>query len=576
MESYIPSKVVCLFLVQFDVRVGYKLVWSKSAKDDFLTDTTSSGIEYKVLPSGLQEVNSSTILISHEYKGKLYFGLSQFHQNEDELQIAEGGAGVDRSQVKMYALGIICDNEQDSWKPNEFLHVGWEYGLLLKDKVLALFASTDDGSSELSESNKTLLNQLYDSLTSSDVSDTLSTSTDTSESQYHPLKQLPLYFRILGPLVYQVYKQALLRNKILVVNHHHDNKNYTVCAFDYIISLCSVIPFDVQLQLKQTIEKYARGESNSINAEYYSTPLYNIGLHDIPSLAHYPNYIGLTNDEMMMYQKSAFDVLVYLDEAYPKIIPCGAIANMTLPPPSQYLKASPREYDDYVAIFQHLKGNSGLEPQLWWRQDATQSIGWQEYIWSAFSWFASAGQEQPGNEQHRPLMKDGVEEANSEECNVEDEENPQPDLNEEVTVSAETVEESENTTGGSDSTSTTLIGEPMEPRHLIPLNDLSIVDLVGRFHKRTRRLFYYINEIVMETIEYQLLGDDVGSYDANNALERLNSRVVIELTYQDVLEAGLDRYMALELEFLRLFVLLYWEPLVLDVEIGSGVQGICC
>ncbi|KAG7195482.1 uncharacterized protein KQ657_003245 [Scheffersomyces spartinae] len=582
MESYIPSKVVCLFLVQFDVKVGYKLVWSKSTKEDFLTDTTSSNIEYKVLPSGLQEVSSSTILISHEYKGKLYFGLSQFHQNEDELQVATGGAGVDRTQVKMFALGVICDNEQDSWKPNEFLHVGWEYGLLLKDKLLALFASTDDdGSGALNDANKSLLEQLYLTLTT--TGDT-SVSNNSYESQYHPLKQLPQYFRILGPLVYQVYKQALLRKKILVVNHHHENMNYTICAFNYIISLCSVIPFDVQAQLKQTIEKYTKGDpasARTINAEFYSTPLYNIGLHDIPSLPHHPGYIALTNDEMMMYQRGVFDILVYLDQEYPKIILCDAISNMTLPGASQYLKASHHEYEDYLAVFQHINSGSVLEPQLWWSQDATQSIGWQEYIWSAFSWFASAGQEQPGNEQYCPLMKDSedgdaVEEREEGDADADADTESIDDDAQDATATTDVPEPAEINTGSSGSTGTTLVGEPMEPPHLIPLNDLSIVDLIGRFHKRTRRLFYYINEIVMETIEYQLQGDDVGSYDANNTLHQLNSRVVIELTYQDVHEAGFDPYMALELEFLRQFVLLYWEPLVLDVEIGLGVQGICC
>ena len=65
--------------------------------------------------------------------------------------------------------------------------------------------------------------------------------------------------------------------------------------------------------------------------------------------------------------------------------------------------------------------------------------------------------------------------------------------------------------------------------------------------------------------------DDQASTDD----QPLTRRICLELTYQDVVEMELDPYSNADLEFLKQFVLLYWE-VVDSVEIGMGLNSICC
>ena len=51
---------------------------------------------------------------------------------------------------------------------------------------------------------------------------------------------------------------------------------------------------------------------------------------------------------------------------------------------------------------------------------------------------------------------------------------------------------------------------------------------------------------------------------------------VLELTLQDVVDMELDPYSLQDLEFIKQFALMYWGETISDVEIGLGVNGLCC
>ena len=109
------------------------------------------------------------------------------------------------------------------------------------------------------------------------------------------------------------------------------------------------------------------------------------------------------------------------------------------------------------------------------------------------------------------------------------------------------------------------MGMPPPPHVPDKVDLVDLVNIVGYFHKLTKKWFYMINEAVLEVWDDQASTDD----------QPLTRRICLELTYQDVVEMELDPYSNADLEFLKQFVLLYWE-VVDSVEIGMGLNSICC
>lgn len=121
------SNIIALFIAEFDVRSGYKLVHQEAKVAGFDFD----GLEYKVLPSGIQEFGTSTVLFSHWFQGKVYYGLSKYYQ------YIIGDDSRDRNNVKMFAMGVLCEPKPSVWKPNEFIDNGWEYADAIHQKLVS-------------------------------------------------------------------------------------------------------------------------------------------------------------------------------------------------------------------------------------------------------------------------------------------------------------------------------------------------------------------------------------------------------------------------------------------------------
>ncbi|KAL6450789.1 ANR2 Uncharacterized protein ANR2 [Candida maltosa Xu316] len=488
--SYKPSNIVAIFLAEFDVKSGYKLAWSKSSIAGFDFD----GLDYKAFPSGIHEYTHSTVLLSHSVNDKLYYGLSKFYQ------YIIGDDSNDRNNVKMYSLGVLCEPKSNNWKPNEFINNGWEFSGILQEKLVNFVNSQD-----------------YTNFQTLPLT--------TPNINHHLLTNLPEMFKILGPLVFVLYKQSLLRKNILIFNQHHkiyddqdilpnDNDSlYNITSFSYLISLLSVIPSDIDFVSKTS-------------APTCSQPIYNIGLNDLTgSLLQLKGYIGSTSDDILK-DNHVYDIGVLIDDK-----------STVFRYPSQPIKASNKDYQKFQLIYQDLPtkkigftNNSDIstddlnsirttsvqdypptslrsdfqEPE-WWRNSATEPVSWTESIWSAFAWFATAGQQ----------------------------------LETQV---------------------------PPTIHHVQDKADLlDLVNIIGYFHKLTKKWFYMVNELVLEALEDQSITEE----------QPLTERITIKLTYQDVAEMELDPYSKEDLEFIKEFILLYWE-IVDHVEIGMGLTSICC
>lgn len=258
-----------LFLINFDVKAGYTIVWKRAAPAVELEGL----VEYKSLPSGLHTVADDLIYFVHDAG---HAGLSAFvNQPTDEEELRN---------ARMIAVGILV--------PLSYGRLGraWRHAENLKDMAAKLAKDA---------SQTKLLEQYWDqhqasadsarkspvpSLPASPVqdrrghkrnrsaSDGAALSAGPSEhklSAYHPAWSLATMLDTLGPLVFPIYRAALLRKRILISSHAPVHQ---MCDFVYNLSVLSNIPLSIADDLPPS------------SASARLRPLFTIGVHDIPFL----------------------------------------------------------------------------------------------------------------------------------------------------------------------------------------------------------------------------------------------------------------------------------------------------
>lgn len=526
--SYTPPKVVAVFLAKFDMRLGYQLAWSRG-------DLPLDGIEYKALPSGVHERRSAAIYLTHECGGKLYYGMARFRR----LNLNPTG-GTDRELVRMYSLGILTEPPAVQWKPNEYGSGGWEH-LTAVDAAVRAYAADED---------RAHLDRLWSGFCSprGALADTLQVPGDAADAAAdpaadHPLMKTAAVLAAVGPLIFPIYKAALLRQLVLIFNHPDveisetgDNDaseapGYTatgggaepqaedpfaLCgALAYLVALLSVVPQDVQFE--------PRDDTHLLSSQ----PLYTVGLHDIDTgvFGHHPGFVATTSDEILKHQRNLYDVAVQMPTAPAHECRLYTSADLT-----RAVRATFNDYGKFRRVYRRLPDMDdgsdtasihtasliflalwrtpeplGTWEPAWWLHGATLPMSWREYIWLAFAWFASAGT---------------------------------------------TDRRAGDDAGNDDSGART-------PR----LQLVRLTHVVGYFHKLTKKWFYIVEEIVAETVEER--GQAPG-------------KATVVLTHQDVTDMELDPYAEQDLAFVRQFVLLYWGLVVEEVEIGLGLQRVLC
>ncbi|OBA19762.1 hypothetical protein METBIDRAFT_44619 [Metschnikowia bicuspidata var. bicuspidata NRRL YB-4993] len=508
-----PPRIAYMFLAHFDPKQGYKMEWaSDPAAHDF------AGLECKVLPSGVHEYEATSMYLAHEARGKLFYGCARFRQAN-----LNPAGGLDRRLVKMYSLGILVEPlEGQYWTPHEFSAVGWEH-LGALDQALGEFVRTGDLAA---------VQRAHRRLSGRDW--LLDVPRPFADCQLdHPLRKLPATLSTVGPLLFPLFKAALLRKNILIFNHSSQGSAELVrepsprgpaacAALAYVLALISVIPKTVRLDLP------ARGPGDSPAARC-SRPLYTVGLQDMGSglLAHHPGFIACTSDEILKYQTRMYDVAVMMPSS--SLDTCLVHASEALARP---IRATHNDYGMFLKVYRSLPQTSDgtqlstgddqssirtsssddklrREP-TWWLANATLPMSWREYIWLAFAWFASAGTTE------REAGK--------------------------INLDADTVPD----------------GAPSSRDEL-----LQLTSIVGHFHKLTKKWFYIIEEIIEETT-------------GGPAADLASERVTLELTPQDMVDMELDPYSAQDLDFVREFVLTYWSTVIDDVEVGLGLHNFLC
>lgn len=350
----------------------------------------------------------------------------------------------------------------------------------------------------------------------------------------HMIHQLTVLAQRLGPLLFTAWRVGLLRKRVLLYAPSSDLLPPVEqhCAFTYCLAILATLPREVTPVL------LASGcKSEVVEHLQYYQPVYAIGVNDIDGVEKWrlkkgglrQGFIATTTDEILLYKKSLYDVLVVMSGPSdgPSIVLLSA-AQHEVPKVirAQYfhdkdqqhvLKATPRDLRRTIAVENHSRveeeevaaaDETPFEVLRQWWTKVTEPVLWQEFAWSGFMWWATAGEDM--------LMASEVDQEG-----------------------LDTVDEG----NGWD-------------RELVEL-----LNLLGYFQNMTLRLFSVLAELVCE----QGRGGD----GAEAAL--LHDELPLVVMWHDIPEMGLDPYSSADREFITELVGMYWGR---PVEFGSG--RICC
>ncbi|EKG12516.1 hypothetical protein MPH_10386 [Macrophomina phaseolina MS6] len=317
----LPS-LAALFLIKFDLKVGYTITWKRSL-DGLELD---GAVEFKSLPSGLHSVKEDLVYFVHEQ----YVGLSAFVN--DPASEAERNA-------HLVAVGILVPLSQGrlgrSWLHTQKLRELAK--LLVRDTTktepleqywAAYSAERSDASpeAESSEASPTVSrpppsvlrkNKTY--ARNRGLSNiTAFHPTHETLDVAHPALSIIKYIDTFGPLVFPLLRLALLRKRILFVTPPPVR---LACEFVYDLSILSTIPSSVTDVLPPGSEPLQRLRS-----------LFTVGIHDIPKLQEEakkheaakrstevleegnwsPGWAACTTDEVLAVKTDLYDIIVEL------------------------------------------------------------------------------------------------------------------------------------------------------------------------------------------------------------------------------------------------------------------------
>ncbi|KAK2733619.1 hypothetical protein FQN55_003301 [Onygenales sp. PD_40] len=396
-----PPGIAALFLIRFDIRAG-------SIEDVELDNV----VEYKSLPSGLHNVREDLIYFVHDE----YAGISAFVNQP---------AGESQRNALMMAVGVLVPLSYGR------LGKGWRHAGKLKELASRLADEPDD-TEPLSNYWETyqLLNEgpsppdsplgsiaslrtpVREGFTRSRaLSDaTALMSSKQALAPHHPASSLPELIDTFGPLIFPLYRAALLRKRILLVGEAPVEES---CNFVYDLSLLSSLPQSLLPLLPPTASPALRPR-----------PLFSIGIHDMPYLSSLPRptitdpdtcWIACTTDRVLSLKPELYDVIVNLPASYSKHAPVKVYPKITLSSPLPMrnqkavkpinLKATQRDARRYLNLrsglneLSRVDSASGIDGEddsdgssTFSSNTIVEPVSWPLLAYTSFIWWASAGE----------------------------------------------------------------------------------------------------------------------------------------------------------------------------------------
>ncbi|KAL0932057.1 DUF2347 superfamily protein [Colletotrichum truncatum] len=429
--------ISALFLIDFDVKAGYTIVWKQASPGIELEGL----VEYKSLPSGLHTVPDDLIYFVHD---GAHAGLSAFVNTPCDEEEAR--------HARMIAVGVLV--------PLSYGRLGraWRHAEGLKN-IAAKLAEDRKNTALLDEywnNNKAKEGedeQERPALESPSVSFSAQASLPKKGnhnrnrsasdghallppghrlSPYHPAWSLTDLLDTFGPLIFPIHRAALLRKRILISCHAPVRE---ICNFVYNISVLSNIP--------QTVAELLAPSSSSQRLR----PLFTIGVHDIPFLLEDyeaskrkktdsdgivgdesgSGWIACTTDSILAMKDTLWDMLITMPPPYapnakekawptvecPRGTPVKAtqrdlrrfralksgLARLTATTPRPRTAESPRSETSTS-----FKLTTGAFPASSLESDEAldkivEPLSWTALAYSGFMWWASAGEQARSEEQ---------------------------------------------------------------------------------------------------------------------------------------------------------------------------------
>ncbi|KAL5364948.1 hypothetical protein BJX96DRAFT_168702 [Aspergillus floccosus] len=416
MES--PPAIAALFVIRFDIKAGYVISWKRT-----LPGVEVEGVvEYKSLPSGLHNVSEDLVYFVHDQ----YAGISAFVNHPAEE--AERNA-------KMFAIGVLVPLTSGR------LGKSWRHAPKLKElaQTYATDMSNTQALSEYWEAHEIRDNDVSnvppESPLESPLSFRLRAHGERPESQrrsrafsdaivldtprpaltpFHPASSLPDFLDCFGPLLYPLYRAALLRKRILFMA---EAPVQIPCNYVYDLSLIASLPNSLLPLLPSDHIPTLRPR-----------PLFNVGIHDIPYLSSFVGvapganqdaaWIACSTDSVLNMKSDLFDVLVTLppphtrnaaEKVFPEIsvLPTPTAKHHT--PQAVHLKATQRDARRYATLRRGLRqsapesdtqtANSESDSDTastYSSSPVVEPISWARLAYSSFIWWASAGEKREG------------------------------------------------------------------------------------------------------------------------------------------------------------------------------------
>ncbi|KAL7950853.1 hypothetical protein V8C42DRAFT_132387 [Trichoderma barbatum] len=426
--------IAALFLIDFDVKAGYTIVWKQATPGLELEGL----VEYKSLPSGLHTVSDDLIYFVHD---GAHAGLSAFVNEPCEEEEAR--------HARMIAVGILV--------PLSYGRLGraWRHAENLKQMAATLAKNRNQ--TEILEkywdSNKAKEGETFSTVNTpiSPVPDQLrkshgrhSSLTDGVSlfqpehklSPYHPAWSLAELLDSFGPLIFPIHRAALLRQRILISCHAPVHE---ICNFVYNISILSNIPLSITDSLPTP------------SPPQRLRPLFCIGVHDISFLMDDlkaskrgrsdesavddtdesgSGWIACTTDSILATKDTLWDMLItmppeYSENAKEKTWPVVEYAG------GKIVKATQRDLRRFNALRTGLARLAAITPTATPGQDPRspesetsavrlstshsarvvrdepygaadkliEPVTWAAFAYNGFMWWASAGEQIRSDEQ---------------------------------------------------------------------------------------------------------------------------------------------------------------------------------
>lgn len=256
---------------------------------------------------------------------------------------------------------------------------------------------------------------------------------------YHPASSLSEFIDCFGPLVFPLYRTALLRKRILLVTEApvHLPSDYgtlflplPICTVFMMSLLTPVLVYALSLISSLPNSLIPLLPSDDFPA-HRPRPLFNIGVHDITLLSSFVgtdsrpgkdrSWIACTTDSVLGMKSDLYDVLVTLPPPYSKnaakkvypqiVMSCGKdrkIKRNSVQVP--HLKATQRDVRRFTTLrkgmrrFFHSENSSSIgsdeedfdTASTFSSASIVEPLPWPRRAYTSFIWWASAGEKRGG------------------------------------------------------------------------------------------------------------------------------------------------------------------------------------